>query len=94
MYADAATVVEPGVGHLDVVEFSSLFFTAITDGVEVDVVEFEDDDEDLRVAYCTAAHDEASSKYKPSSIKDLVAVALRYQKKRRVAVGNTSGGNL
>ena len=55
--------------------------TAITDGVEVDVVEFPDDHEDLRVAYCTAAHDEASNKYKPSSIKDLVAVAVRYQRK-------------
>ena len=89
MYADAATVPDEATvadaatvaGDLDVVEFSSLLVTAITDGVEVDVVEFPDDDEDLRVAYCAAAHDESSNKYKPSSIKDLVGVAMRYQRK-------------
>jgi hypothetical protein len=86
MYADAATVAEESTGDVDVVEFSSLLVTAITEGVEVDVVEFPDDDEDLRVAYCAAAHDESSNKYKPSSIKDLVGVATRYQ--RKVAGGS------
>ena len=79
--AGADATAEPPEGGGDALEFTPLLVKAITDGVEVDIVEFVEDDEDLRVAYCTAAHDEASNKFKPSSIKDLVAVALRYQRK-------------
>ena len=67
--------------HHEVLNFSDLLIKAITEGVEVDVVTFDDDDEDLRIAYCTQARDEATNKYKVSSIKVLVEVAMRYQKK-------------
>ena len=82
--AEAVTAAE----HHEVLHFSDLLVTALTDGVEVDIVTFDDDDEDLRVAYCTQAHDEASNKYKCSSVKDLVAVAQRCFKKAPAARGN------
>ena len=88
IYSDATTAATEPVAeavtaaeHHEVLHFSDLLVRAITVGVEVDVVTFDDDDEDLRVAYCTQAHDEASNKYKASSMKDLVAVAVRYQRK-------------
>ena len=74
----AAESESEGVGD-DTLHLTSLLVTAITEGVEVDIVEFTDDDCDLRVAYCAAAHDEATNKYKATSIKDLVDVAVRYR---------------
>ena len=88
MYSDANTAAEEPVAeavtaaeHHEVLHFSDLLVKAMSEGVEVDVVTFDEDDEDLRVACCTQAHDEASNKYKTSSIKDLVAVAMRYKRK-------------
>jgi hypothetical protein len=52
---------------------------AITKGIEVSVEEFPEDDPDLVLAYNVQAHDEDSNKYKPTSLKDLVAVAKRYK---------------
>ena len=39
-------------------------------GVSVSVVEFAADDPDLVLAYNVVAHDEASNRYKPTSLKD------------------------
>jgi hypothetical protein len=60
---------------------------AITVGLEVDVVEFPDDDEDLRVAYCLTSHDEAVNSYKCTCVTDMVGVAMLYHAK-------APGGNL
>lgn len=61
--------------------FTPLLVKAITEGVEVDWIEFRDDDSDLRAAYAAQMHDEATNKYKVTSLRDLVMVATRYQKK-------------
>ena len=46
----------------------------------VDWVEFSDlEDVDLRVAYCVQAHDQDANRFKSSSIRDLVWVAMRYK---------------
>lgn len=61
--------------------WTPLLVKAITEGVEVDYVEFKEDDDDLRAAYCAQMHDEATNRYKVTALKDLVAVATRYQKR-------------
>ena len=66
--------------------FTDALVSAVENGVLVDIVEFPDDDSDLRVAYCALAHDEASNRYKIAAIKDLVDVANRYHRK---AVGGS-----
>ena len=66
--------------------FTPALLKAINEGLEVDVVEFGDDDEDLRVAYCCQSHDEVTNKFKVTSMKDLVGVANRYKNK---AIGGT-----
>ena len=76
--AEVSDTTDPsGEGTLN---FTPALLKAIIDWLEGDVVEFGDDDEDLRVAYCCQAHDEASNKFKVTSMKDLVGVANRYKK--------------
>ena len=81
MYEAGLAVAEDTEPDNDSPTYTALLVKAITEGVEVDLVEFSDDDGDLRVAYCAAAHDEATNKYKVTSIKDLVDVATRYHRK-------------
>lgn len=81
--AEPATVGEDGgPATAGVVEWSPLLVQAITVGVSVDVMQFaEGDDEDLRVAFCASSHDEATNKYRVTSIRNLVQVARRYQRR-------------
>lgn len=72
---DVATAAVTDVG------WSAVLIQALTVGVCVDVVEFDDDDEDLRVAYCAQLHDEAVNKFRPTSLLSMVQVAERYRKK-------------
>ena len=50
-------------------------------GVDVSVIEFSDDDEDLVLAWATSCHDVESNKYRATSMQDLVKVAKRYHNK-------------
>jgi len=76
--ADADEATDDGKTDSDV--WSALLVEALTLGVLVDFVEFSDpEDADLRVAYCVQAHDEEANKYKKTSLRDLVGVALRYK---------------
>ena len=54
---------------------------ALNDGVDVSVIEFDDYDEDVVIAWAAGLHDIDSNKYKASSLKDLCEVVQRYRKK-------------
>jgi hypothetical protein len=77
-----ATAGQPSAaaGVVDEVVWSNLLVAALTEGVPVDFVEFEDpDDPDLPIAYCVQSHEEDVNKYKKTSMKDLVGLAMRYK---------------
>lgn len=65
----------------DLTIFTDSLLTALTVGVEVSVLQFEELDEDMVVAWATSAHEIESNKYRPSTIKDLVDVANRFKRK-------------
>ena len=62
---------------------------ALTVGVDVSVLEFEEWDDDVTLAWAVTIHDTESNKYKPTSLKDMVSVATRY--KSKVPGGSWSG---
>ena len=59
--------------------WSHALVAALTEGVSVSVVQFPEDDPDLVLAYNATAHDVDSNRFQPTSLKDLVDVARRYQ---------------
>jgi hypothetical protein len=59
--------------------WTNALVAAIRTGASVIVVEFEDDDPDVVLAFNSLAHDLDSNKYKATSLKDLVDVAKRYK---------------
>ena len=61
------------------IKWSQPLVRAITIGVNTSVVEFKEPEEML--AFCVAAHDIDSNKFKATSIKNLVEVARKYQLK-------------
>jgi len=65
----------------DELGYTAALIEALTVGVDVAVVEFADWDEDVSFAWTVAAHDAESNKYKATSLQDLVAVAIRYNKR-------------
>ena len=66
---------KPGEGE----EWPAALVEVFTQGVDVADVEFEGGHADARLAYCVAAHDVDSNKYKASALRDLVAVAQRFR---------------
>ena len=66
-------------------EYSEALVNALTVGVQVSIIEFEDWDDDVTLAWAASAHDENSNRYKATSMQNLVAVALRF--KQRVPDG-------
>lgn len=78
-----------GAEERDSLGWSSALLHAITEGVDVAVIEFPEWDEDVTFAWAVAAHDTESNKYKATTLQDLVGVANRYRK--RVAGGSWQG---
>ena len=60
--------------------FTQALLDAFEQGVDCQMVAFEDDD-DIVFAWATASHDLESNKFKPSSLRDMVEVARRYRKR-------------
>ena len=63
------------------IEYSEALMSVLTDGLPVTVLEFSDWDEDVSFAWAAGVHDTDSNKFKASSLKDLVDVVHRYQKR-------------
>ncbi len=63
----------------EVQEFSQALLSVFQDGVAVTVLEFEEYDDDVAVAWAVGLHDVEVNKYKSTAIQDLVAVAIRYK---------------
>ena len=59
--------------------FTQSLIDVFETGVDCQTVEFEDDDDDIVLAWATSSHDLESNKYKPSSLRDMVEVARRYR---------------
>ena len=59
--------------------YSETLVRAFTDGVDCAGIEWDDDDDCLVLAWATHAHDLESNKYKATSLKNLVSVALKYK---------------
>ena len=49
---------------------------AVTDGLEVDIVELAEDNPCLRMAYCAQVHDDSTNRVKATTLKDLVVAAV------------------
>ena len=62
-------------------EWSSSLQHALDVGVDVQLLQFKEDDEDAYIAYNVAAHHEDANKVRPSSLRDLVSVVERYKKR-------------
>ena len=62
-------------------DWSAPLIAAMTLGVDVQVIEFAEDDPDLVVAWAVGAHDDASNKFKATSLRDMVRVAEAYKGK-------------
>ena len=60
-------------------QFTDALVKDLDEGVDVSVIEFEEDSDDLLFAWAAAAHDVDSNKYKPSAVKDIVGVATRFK---------------
>ena len=66
-------------------EYTEALVTALTIGVQVSIIEFENWDDDVTLAWAVSVHDENSNRFKPTSMQNLVAVAMRF--KQRVPGG-------
>ena len=62
-------------------EWTARIISTMESGVEVSVQEFDEDDDDLAMAWCVAIHDADSNKYRSSSLLDYVSIAERFNKK-------------
>ena len=62
-------------------EFTKALVAVFTEGVKVIVLEFEDWDDDITCAWAAGVHDVDSNKYRPTSLLEMVDVAMRYQRK-------------
>ena len=65
----------------DKYEWTTKLVECFEKGLSVSVLEFEDDDPDLVLAWATSSHDTESNKYRATSMKDLVKVALNWHAK-------------
>ena len=63
----------------DLETYSSMLVDALTAAVDVSMIEFDDWDDDVTLAWAACIHEESNVKWKPSSMKNLVAVAIRWR---------------
>ena len=68
-------------GFEDETPWTESLMIALRVGVDVSVIEFDDYDEDVLIAWAAGLHDVDSNKYKASSLKDLFNVVERYRRK-------------
>ncbi len=68
-------------GEQEALGHTEMLVHALTVGVDVAVLVCEDWGEDLSFAWAFSTHDAENNRYKPSSLKELVAVARRHKAK-------------
>ena len=79
--AELKTEYKKHVEHASLEEdtYTETLIAAFVDGVDCSAIEFEDDDDCLVLAWATGMHDLESNKYKASSLKNIVDVAMKFR---------------